>query len=80
MSEHDKERLDRLEERLAELLMKVDQHEALLEQLTTRVTRQDQVLNRLLSLLGLTTTAMEAEGAESLKPHALLLLMRRTLN
>ena len=80
MSEHDKERLDRLEERLAELLMKVDQHEVLLEQLTTRVTRQDQILNRLLNLLGLTTTAMEAETSGSPKPHSLLLLMRRALN
>ena len=80
MSEHDKERLDRLEERLAELLMKVDQHEVLLEQLTTRVTRQDQILNRLLSLLGLTTAEMETENTGSPKPHALLLLMRRALN
>ena len=80
MSDFDKERLNRLEERLAEVLAKVDHHEVLLQQLTGRVARQDQLLSRLLNLLGLTPTEMEAETADSPKPHSLLLLMRRALN
>lgn len=80
MSEHDKERLDRLEMRLTDLLVKVDHHEVLLQQLTARVTRQDQLLTRVLNLLGLTLTELEAEDAIPPKTHSLLLRMRRALN
>ena len=80
MSEHDKERLDRLEIRLTDLLIKVDRHEELLQQLTARVSRQDQLLSRVLNLLGLTVAELEAEDATPPKRHSLLLLMRRALN
>lgn len=78
MSEHDKDRLDRLESKLTDLLVKVDQHEVMLQQLTERVSRQDQLLSRLLNMFGLTLG--EAEADTSPKPHSLLLLMRRALN
>lgn len=80
MSEHDKERLDRLEMKLTDLMVKVDRHEELLQELTARVSRQDQLLSRLLNLLGLLLPALEAEDGTSPKPHSLLLLMRRALN
>ena len=78
MSEHDKERLDRLEMKLTDLLIKVDQHEVMLRQLTDRVSRQDQLLSRLLNMFGLTLGEADADTAS--KSHALLLLMRRALN
>ena len=80
MSEHDKERLDRLEMKLTDLLIKVDRHEALLQELTARVTRQDQLLSRVLNLLGLTVAELEAEDTTPSKPYSLLMLMRRALN
>lgn len=78
MSEHDKERLDRLELKLTDMMIKVDQHEVMLQQLTERVSRQDQLLSRLLNMFGLTLG--DADADTSAKPHALLLLMRRALN
>ena len=80
MSEHDKERLDRLELKLTELLIKVDQHEAMLEELKVHVGQQNQLIGRVLNLLGLTLSELVAENAASQKPHSLLLLMRRALN
>lgn len=80
MSEPDKDRLDRLEMKLTDLMVKVDRHEEMLQQLTARVARQDQLLSRVLNLLGLTLGELEAEEGTPPKSHSLLLLMRRALN
>lgn len=80
MSEPDKDRLDRLEMKLTDLMVKVDRHEEMLQQLTARVARQDHLLSRVLNLLGLTLGELEAEECTPPKFHSLLLLMRRALN
>lgn len=79
MSEHDRERLDRLELKLTDLMIKVDQNEAMLQELKGHVAQQNQLISRILNLLGLTLTELVAENTPQ-KPHALLLLMRRALN
>lgn len=80
MSEHDKERLDLLELRLADLLIRLDHSEVRLQQVADHVARQNDALNRVLNLLGLSLADLEAEATLAPKPHSLLLLMRQAVN
>lgn len=76
----EKERIDRLEIQLAELLIKSDSAEARLDQLTARVAQQDVILNRVLSLFGLTLSDLEAENKTETGSKPLLLAMRQSPN
>lgn len=80
MSDHDKERLDLLELRLADLLIRLDHSEARLQQVADHIACQNDALNRVLNLLGLSLADLEAEATHAPKPHSLLLLMRQAVN